>query len=203
MKKLSFSQLPVDAPVTWGFGEWDNSIRTGQPYQHRGIDYGCITGTPIYAPADGVSVDFINDGSYGNAICLRHEDGDRYLYSLYAHLVSVEVFIGDEPKAGQLIGYSGSTGLSTGPHLHWQLCTTRTFPVDIQYSLDPMLYYKKEEDMTREEVIELLKEFNLVDKEETVGDQNSVASLNEWIERHYHDTPSQDSGHTGKAKADD
>lgn len=68
---------------------------------------------------------------------------------------------------------------------------------------EPLWAALEGEDMTREQVLALLKEFNLIDEDETIGDQDSVASLNEWIERHYHDVKLQDVGKTGMAKADD
>ena len=115
---------PVDNPrVT---GDWANSpafyAQFGQQ-GHNGIDLGMGVGTPVYASDDGV-VDFEGWGQNhswmgnpaGISILLRHGWG----YTGYAHLSSTIINKGDSIKRGQLIGYSGSTGASTGPHLHWE-----------------------------------------------------------------------------------
>lgn len=146
-----FLRTPVDGPITQPFGDMYSG------YPHRGVDFGVVTGTPIYAPADGYSVVHVNDGSFGISVCLVHGDYD-YPYTLYAHLSRKMINISDKVKAGDLIGYSGNTGYSTGPHLHWQLCKNTSFPTDISYSDDPMKYIVKEEDLTREETLELIKE---------------------------------------------
>jgi len=142
--QVRFSRHPVDCGercITGRFG--DVYTVAGRTYQHRGVDYGVPVGTPVYAPAAGTSVSFTNDSSFGIAVCLRHGDG---WHTLYAHLSRAVVSIGQRVEAGQLIGYSGNTGLSTGPHLHWQLCQTSTFPVDISYSRDPLKYFATEQD---------------------------------------------------------
>lgn len=137
-----FDRMPAAGPITGGFGAWYfDGERT---WQHRGADIGCPTGTPIYAPAPGMVVAFTNDGSFGIAVCLRHADG---WYSLYAHLSQVDVLLGQVIGRGQRIGLSGATGLVTGPHLHWQLCDSPSFPVDIARSRDPLKYLISEETM--------------------------------------------------------
>lgn len=148
---VRFSGTPVDAPISGTFGEWYGT------YQHRGVDFACVTGTPVYAPADGEVVDFLNSWttwqgqpvrSFGIGVCIRMADG---WYSLLAHLSQAIVNIGDRVEAGQLIGYSGNTGVSTGPHLHWQHSDTPSFPVDISHSRDPMKNIEKEEPLTKNE----------------------------------------------------
>lgn len=134
MPEPIFIRLPVDAPITGGFGDWYGS------YQHRGIDFGCPVGTPVYAPAAGRSVPFTNDGSFGNAVCLDHE-GTPW-FTLYAHLDAVVVSVGQLVSAGDLLGYSGNTGRTTGPHLHWQCCRSAAFPLDITQSTDPLSFYQ-------------------------------------------------------------
>ncbi|MGW5074081.1 M23 family metallopeptidase [Rhodococcus sp. NPDC004095] len=102
--------------------EWGVSRRFGAG--HNGVDYKYPSSTPVYAAADGV-VDFEGEGKYhpwitwmgGTSILLKHES----LYSGYSHLSSTVVNIGDRVRRGQLIGYSGSTGNSTGPHLHFDV----------------------------------------------------------------------------------
>lgn len=154
MYDLVFNKTPVDDPITWGFGVWDDSVRTGQSYQHRGVDFGSPIGTSIIAPATGRSVQFTNDGSFGIAVCLEHEGTG--LYSLYAHLSAAYVVVGQLVQQGYILGVTGNTGLSTGPHLHWQVCVNNQFPTDISYSRDPMSFIVEEIPMTPEER-ELLK----------------------------------------------
>ncbi len=83
---------------------------------HTGIDYAAPEGTPIRAPADG-SVTFRGwKGGYGNTVMLQHTNG---VETLYGHM-SAYAPIGSSVKAGDIIGYVGSTGRSTGPHLHYE-----------------------------------------------------------------------------------
>jgi hypothetical protein len=113
-------------------------------YKHRGTDVGVNIGTPVVAPADGRSVTFLNNGSFGGAVCLEHP-GTGW-FSLYAHLAAVHVVTGQWVTAGEIIGLSGNTGMSTGPHLHWQVCSSRDFPIDIRLSRDAMKVPFEEED---------------------------------------------------------
>lgn len=87
---------------------------------HLGIDYAAPKGRPIYATADGKIIHKGNKGGYGKTIEIRHSGGYK---SLYAHMskYSSRVKRGQYVKQGQLIGYVGSTGRSTGPHLHFGL----------------------------------------------------------------------------------
>lgn len=105
-------------------------------YPHRGRDAGCVVGTPIAEPSQlgGTVVPCTNDGSFGNAVCVQYGNG---LFGLVAHLSRIDVQIGARVIPGQQLGLSGNTGLSTGPHCHFQLCTNTQFPTDISYSRDP------------------------------------------------------------------
>jgi murein DD-endopeptidase MepM/ murein hydrolase activator NlpD len=105
---------------------------------HLGVDFGCPTGTPVYAPAPGRVIRPNNDGSFGIAVAVQHSDG---WISLYAHLSRADVWPGDEVRTGQQLGLSGATGFVTGPHLHWQLCDTWLFPRDPARNRDPLAYY--------------------------------------------------------------
>lgn len=137
-----FDCMPAAGPITGTFGQWYfDGERT---WQHRGVDVGCPTGTPVYAPAPGMVVAFTNDGSFGIAVCLNHGGG---WWSLYAHLSRAVVSPGNHVERGALLGYSGATGLVTGPHLHWQLCDSPSFPIDIARSRDPLKYLITEETM--------------------------------------------------------
>lgn len=99
---------------------------------HSGIDVRGKTGTPIYAAADG-TVDLAQYyGGYGNTIIINH--GGRY-ETLYAHLSKIHVEQGDQVKKGEVIGELGSTGRSTGPHLHYEVIKDGT-PVDPEHYLN-------------------------------------------------------------------
>jgi murein DD-endopeptidase MepM/ murein hydrolase activator NlpD len=85
---------------------------------HSGVDLAGATGTPVYATADGIVSRADRFGSYGNYIAIEH-GGE--LQTRYAHLSGFEVTAGQRVVKGQLIGYIGSTGRSTGPHLHYEV----------------------------------------------------------------------------------
>ncbi|NBP74075.1 MAG: M23 family metallopeptidase, partial [Alphaproteobacteria bacterium] len=87
---------------------------------HRGVDFAAPTGTPIYAAGDGVISYRGRKGGYGNYIRIRHAGGFN---SAYAHMSRFRkgVTLGSRVKQGEVIGYVGSTGRSTGPHLHYEI----------------------------------------------------------------------------------
>lgn len=85
---------------------------------HNGIDISCPKGTPIYAPANGVITFRGYQGGFGNMLVLKHS---KNLESKFAHLYKFNVSKGDRVKRGDLIGYVGSTGRSTAPHLHYEI----------------------------------------------------------------------------------
>jgi len=101
-------------PITQCFGE-----KITDPKGHTGIDYGLPLNTPVLAAADGVvhHVGFAENG-YGYYIVLNHEDGRK---TLYAHLEHTMVVKTMHVRQGEQIGLSGSTGNSTGPHLHFEI----------------------------------------------------------------------------------
>ena len=141
---MKYYRYPVDIPpayITWGFGAWDNSVLTSQRYQHRGIDIGCPVGTPMYSPGAGTVYEHKGDGSFGLNVAIAHDEG---YYSIMAHMSNPIVKPGDIVKPGQLVGYSGNTGLSTGPHVHWQVCLDSWFPRDISRSRDPETFLVNE-----------------------------------------------------------
>ncbi|HEX6257791.1 MAG TPA: M23 family metallopeptidase [Euzebyales bacterium] len=110
---------PLSAPVTSGFGTRTHPI-TGEVRLHTGLDLGAPSGTPVAAAAAGVVASAGWMGGYGNAIDVRHPDGTT---TRYAHLSRILVRGGQRVAAGQGIGLVGSTGLSTGPHLHFEVRT--------------------------------------------------------------------------------
>lgn len=83
---------------------------------HKGTDFRASVGTPIYAPADGIVESVFKNDRGGNQLVLKHESG----YTTgYAHLHEYDVKKGDRVKSGDIIAYTGNTGTSTGPHLHF------------------------------------------------------------------------------------
>jgi murein DD-endopeptidase MepM/ murein hydrolase activator NlpD len=100
---------------------------------HNGVDYAANTGTPIWATADGTVTHRGVKGSYGNMVEIRHANG---FVTRYAHLSGFArgAQLGSRVTQGQIIGYVGSTGLATGPHLHYELLQSGRFkdPLTIQ-----------------------------------------------------------------------
>lgn len=90
---------------------------------HRGIDLAAAQGEPIYASKAGTVIKAEFHPSWGNVVAIEHEDGTT---ALYAHQQEYQVKVGDKVEQGQIIGYVGSTGNSTGPHLHFELCLNNT-----------------------------------------------------------------------------
>ena len=120
LSKGEFAKIPVNATrVSSPYGTRFHPIL--KTYRmHSGIDYAAPTGTPIMAPADGV-VSFAGvKGGYGNAIMLNHRKGMETLYGHMSAFVS-GVSAGKSVNAGDVIGFVGSTGRSTGPHLHYEV----------------------------------------------------------------------------------
>jgi murein DD-endopeptidase MepM/ murein hydrolase activator NlpD len=117
--------LPVDARVSSVFGPRTHPV-TGTQRLHAGIDLAAPTGTPIGAAAGG-TVSFAGvRGGYGNLVIVDHGDGTE---TRYAHQHTIGVRAGQTVAAGDVLGTVGSTGQSTGPHLHFELRRDGT-PVD-------------------------------------------------------------------------
>ncbi|WP_330295884.1 peptidoglycan DD-metalloendopeptidase family protein [Streptomyces sp. NBC_00503] len=95
---------------------------------HTGIDFAVGTGTPVKAAAAGTVVSSGWQGAYGNAVVIQHDDGR---YTLSAHLSSASASEGERVSAGEQIGLSGSTGNSTGPHLHFEVRSSNSYGADI------------------------------------------------------------------------
>jgi murein DD-endopeptidase MepM/ murein hydrolase activator NlpD len=126
---------PAQGRITGVYGS--QRIRNGVPGSpHWGVDVANATGTPILAPADGVVTlaepDLLLEGGL---IILDHGQG---VFTDYMHLSAVNVKVGDVVKQGQRIGALGSTGRSTGPHLHWGLAWRATAQAPL-LRLDPTL----------------------------------------------------------------
>jgi murein DD-endopeptidase MepM/ murein hydrolase activator NlpD len=105
---------------------------------HKGLDLVAPQGTPVYASGDGTIIDIErnNTGSgYGNSIIVDH--GVNGLSSRYAHLYTINVKKGQKVKRGEQIGTVGSTGLSTAPHLHYEILINGAAVNPLRYMLAP------------------------------------------------------------------
>ena len=103
--------------LTSAFGMRQNPV-TGNTTMHQGIDMAAPEGTPVYAAADGIVAEIGENPVYGNYVIISHSE--RWT-SLYGHLLSVDTALQTDVKSSSLIGRVGSTGQSTGPHLHFEL----------------------------------------------------------------------------------
>lgn len=112
------SRMPLDsARLSSGYGMRTHPVLGGRR-GHNGIDLAAPTGTPIYATADGIVSRADRFSSYGLYISIEH---GAQLQTRFAHMSRLAVAAGDEVKKGDVIGYVGSTGRSTGPHLHYEV----------------------------------------------------------------------------------
>ena len=109
--------LPVPAPITSRYG-WRVHPVKGDRRFHAGVDLGAAQGTPILATRNGQVAVADRMGGYGIAVVLKHSQGKQD--TLYAHMSEMFVRPGEQVKPGTIIGRVGSTGLSTGPHLHYE-----------------------------------------------------------------------------------
>ncbi len=118
-------------------GDWRN---------HNGLDLTADMGTPVYATGDGIVVQAKYNGGYGNVIFVSHGYGFE---SRYAHLSKFKVIGGQRVKRGELIGYVGNTGLSTNPHLHYEVLYNNKW-------INPIYFMYR--DLSQGEYNELLRE---------------------------------------------
>lgn len=118
--RKSLLRTPIDgARISSGYGMRRHPI-LGYSKMHRGVDFAAPTGTPIYAAGNGVVEKARRNGGYGNYVRIRHNGTYK---TAYAHLSRYGrgIKAGARVKQGQVIGYVGSTGRSTGPHLHYEV----------------------------------------------------------------------------------
>ena len=120
----------VGAPISSGFGYRDCD---GCPTFHKGIDINPGLGTPIQAIADGVVTEAgANDWDYGTYVIITHQIDGQVIGSRYAHMIegSSPLAVGDVVTVGALVGQVGSTGISTGAHLHFEILLDGVTPTD-------------------------------------------------------------------------
>ena len=110
-------EMPVAGRVSSPFGERFHPI-LGYRRMHDGVDLAAPYGTPIVAAADGRIVSAGWRGGYGQEVAIRHAGG---LETIYGHMSRIAAATGASVRRGQVIGFVGSTGLSTGPHLHYEV----------------------------------------------------------------------------------
>jgi len=128
---------PERGPITQPFGCTDLLFEPYDPacatrHFHTGIDIGAASGTPVEAADAGV-VSYVNwgwGGGYGNYVLITHGNGYT---TLYAHLSAIDVSAGQGVRRGESIGAEGSTGLSTGPHLHFEVRYNGTYQNPLSY----------------------------------------------------------------------
>ncbi|MFH8346174.1 M23 family metallopeptidase [Streptomyces sp. NPDC018045] len=127
-------------------GPWTRPIavnaRISSPYgvkgnwaagHHTGVDFAVRTGTPVASVGSGTVVLAKRSGDYGLAVTIHMTDG---YYTLFGHLSRITARVGQRVRAGTRIGYSGATGRTTGPHLHFEVRRTRHYGSDI----NPLTY---------------------------------------------------------------
>lgn len=124
--------LPVDAPLSTGYQQGGGMWSSGS---HTGVDFSAGANTSVKSVAAGEVVEAGDGGSYGNNVVIKHEDGK---YTQYGHLNSVSVSVGQSVSGGDQIGLSGSTGNSSGPHLHFEVRNGPDYGSDI----DPVAYLR-------------------------------------------------------------
>ena len=97
---------------------WRKDPISGVRKQHTGIDMACPTGTPIYASMSGTVAFTGYNSVYGNYVIIKHRDNYQ---TLYAHMSTIKAVNGQKVSKGDIIGYEGTTGYSTGPHCHFEV----------------------------------------------------------------------------------
>jgi len=109
---------PVTGRITSSFGERQDPILTGEGEFHTGVDIAASFGARVHAAADGVVEKAGWETGYGRVIILNHGNG---IQTLYAHLSGFAVTVGQQVRCGQVIGYVGLSGRTTGPNLHYEV----------------------------------------------------------------------------------
>ncbi|GAA3079599.1 M23 family metallopeptidase [Streptomyces roseofulvus] len=132
-RRLASFNLPVAGSyVSTGYKTGGSLWSSGS---HSGVDFHAAYGSSVVSVGSGTVVEAGWGGAYGNNIVIRMNDGT---YTQYGHLSSIGVYVGQSVEPGQQIGVSGSTGNSTGPHLHFEARTTAEYGSDI----NPVAYLR-------------------------------------------------------------
>jgi murein DD-endopeptidase MepM/ murein hydrolase activator NlpD len=132
-KRLNSFQLPVAGSyVTTGYQTGGSLWSSGS---HSGVDFHASYGSEVVSVGSGTVVEAGWGGAYGNNIVIRMNDGT---YTQYGHLSAISVSVGESVTPGERIGISGSTGNSTGPHLHFEARTSAEYGSDI----NPVAYLR-------------------------------------------------------------
>lgn len=121
---------PVGGEVTDSFGLRRNPFGGGASELHDGLDIATASGTPVVATGDGIVSFAGTQNGYGQIVVIEHGNG---LSTAYAHLSRIEVETGREIKRGEQLGLVGSTGRSTGPHLHYEVRVGQTPVSPVRY----------------------------------------------------------------------
>jgi murein DD-endopeptidase MepM/ murein hydrolase activator NlpD len=120
----------VDVSAPYGIrGDWSAG-------HHTGVDLAVPVGTTVRSVGSGEVVFAGRSGAYGKAVTIRMADGN---YTLFAHLSKISVEEGDRVRAGTVVGESGNTGRTTGPHLHFEVRAERDYGSDV----DPIAYLER------------------------------------------------------------
>ena len=126
----------AEGRLTSGHGYRFSPTGVPIPKKHKGVDYAAPVGTPIYAAGEGTIVKHYTSKSYGNYIRIEHANG---FFTAYAHMQAFAdgLAVGSKVSKGQIIGNIGTTGRSSGPHLHFELIHQGNFIDPLFVSLPP------------------------------------------------------------------
>jgi murein DD-endopeptidase MepM/ murein hydrolase activator NlpD len=139
-----------DVRITSGFGVRRHPILQ-VPKMHTGVDWACATGTPIMAAGSGVIEEAGRKGEYGNYVRIRHANGYKTAYGHMSRFAS-GVSDGVKVRQGQIIGFVGSTGLASGPHVHFEVLVNSSYvdPMSIQVPRERQLAGRQIADFQKE-----------------------------------------------------
>lgn len=132
-KRLNTFVVPITGSyISTGYKAGGSLWSSGS---HTGVDFHAASGTSVHSVGSGTVVTAGWGGAYGNQVVIKMHDGT---YTMYGHLSSIGVSVGQTVTPGQRIGLSGATGNTTGPHLHFEARTTAEYGSDI----DPVAYLR-------------------------------------------------------------
>lgn len=164
--KKTLMKTPIDGGrITSGFGLRKHPI-LGYNKMHKGMDFGAPVGTPVYAAGDGTIEEIGRKGAYGNYVRIRHNGRIKTAYA-HLHKFAKGMKRGSSVEQGQVVAYVGTTGRSTGPHLHYEVLVNGAqvnpasvdLPTGEQLSGKDMKRFKALVDEARKQYISLSKSF--------------------------------------------